>query len=118
MEIMKHVMLFHWSVHKVLIYVKLMTYVYIYIVHVIESIDILCQTFRKPFDSVVSRGDVMFNHGQRSAQPNPWRCQRWGWLVLNQRGDDTPLKINMEHTLPETNSSPLRMDGWKTIVSF
>ncbi len=69
MEIMKHVMLFHWSVHKVLIYVKLMTYVYIYIVHVIESIDILCQTFRKPFDSVVSRGDVMFNHGQRSAQP-------------------------------------------------
>ncbi len=56
--------------------------------------------------------------------PGPWFFQRRygsikkGTPQASQDGDRNFWWINFMLCLPETNSSHLKMDGWKTIVSF
>ena len=40
----------------------------------------------------------------------------FGGEEFNPRGENT--QVFWKRTLPETNISPLKMDGWNTIVSF
>ncbi len=45
--------------------------------------------------------------------PSPSNSHHQDYLPLLLGGGDNP-----NHTLPETNSSPLKMDGWNTILSY
>ncbi len=49
-----------------------------------------------------------------------WSHTKWyqGKQLLFQSSSDQVHKVLSMSTLPETNSSPLKMDGWKTILSY
>ena len=48
-----------------------------------------------------------------------WMRESWmmGWICENWK-NRTEIYLWFGSILPETNSSPLKMDGWKTILSF